>query len=163
MNCPNCNAVVTPGAAFCASCGKGLPSPAAQASPYAQPYPGSPQSYPPAGGPGGYPQAGGQPGYPPPPYGQPAPYGQPPMPPYGFAPSSPEFGQLAIATRTSGMAIAGFVLSFFCGLLGLIFSVIGLNECKASNGAVGGGGLATAGIVISIVSMLINIMVLASR
>jgi Tfp pilus assembly major pilin PilA len=49
------------------------------------------------------------------------------------------------------MAIAGFVLSFFCGLLGLIFSIIGLSQCNNSNGALKGKGLAIAGIVISLV------------
>jgi uncharacterized protein DUF4190/zinc ribbon protein len=67
-----------------------------------------------------------------------------------------------MAPRTSGMAIAGFVLSFFCGLLGLIFSIIGYNECKKSNGMVTGEGLAVAGIVISIVMLLITIAVSAS-
>jgi type II secretory pathway pseudopilin PulG len=56
---------------------------------------------------------------------------------------------MAVATRTSGMAIAGFVLSFFCSLLGLIFSILGYNECKKSLGAVKGQGLALAGIIIS--------------
>jgi len=66
-----------------------------------------------------------------------------------------------MAPRTSGMAIAGFILSFFCGLLGLIFSIIGYNECKKSNGMVRGEGLAVAGIIISIVSMLIGIAISA--
>src|SRR5262245_14490742 len=57
--------------------------------------------------------------------------------------------------RTSGMAIAGFVLSFFCGLLGLIFSCVGYSECRKSNGMVTGEGLAIAGIIISIANMLI--------
>ena len=61
--------------------------------------------------------------------------------------------------RTSGMAIAGFILSFFCGLLGLIFSCIGYSECKKSAGTVTGEGLAIAGIIISILSMLIGIMI----
>src|SRR6476469_347569 len=67
----------------------------------------------------------------------------PPNPynPYGHAPQT--YGQdpgyyAPIPTRTSGMAIAGFVLSFFCGLLGLIFSCIGYSECKKSNGQVTG-------------------------
>jgi hypothetical protein len=60
-------------------------------------------------------------------------------------------------TRTSGMAIAGFVLSFFCSILGLIFSIIGYNQVKKSNGMVTGGGLAIAGIIISILSLLIGI------
>lgn len=90
-------------------------------------------------------------GAPPPnPYGQPG-YGNP-MPyqdPAYYAP---------VATRTSGMAIAGFVLSFFCSLLGLIFSCIGYSECKKSNGQVTGEGLAIAGIIISILGFLLSIV-----
>ena len=61
-------------------------------------------------------------------------------------------------TRTSGMAIAGFVLSFFCSLLGLIFSCIGYSECKKSQGQVTGEGLAIAGIIISILGFLLSIV-----
>jgi hypothetical protein len=97
------------------------------------------------------------------PYGQaPAPgYAQPPGNMYGQQQNmyAPEPG---IQTRTSGMAITGFVLSFFCGLLGLIFSLIGYNECKASNGTVGGEGLALAGIIISIVGMLLGLAIAVS-
>jgi Tfp pilus assembly protein PilE len=57
-------------------------------------------------------------------------------------------------TGTSGMAIAGFVLSFFCGLLGLIFSILGYSECKRSGGTLGGAGLALAGIIISCISLV---------
>ncbi len=94
-------------------------------------------SYPPPGyPPAGYPPAG----YPPPGYYP---------PPYGYAP----------ATRTSGMAIAGFVISLvFCGLLGLIFSIMGHNEIKRSGGAVTGGGFAVAGIVISIIRLIIEVI-----
>jgi hypothetical protein len=59
--------------------------------------------------------------------------------------------------RTSGMAIAGFVLAFFCSILGLIFSIVGFNECKKSNGGITGEGLALAGIIISIVNMLLGL------
>ena len=59
------------------------------------------------------------------------------------------------------MAIAGFVLSFFCGLLGLIFSVMGYNECKRSGGLVSGEGLAIAGIVLSVLGMLFGLAYLA--
>src|SRR5215470_2070559 len=78
------------------------------------------------------------------------------LPPSQFAgpPTVPVFVQ----TRTSGMAIAGFVLSLVaCGILGLIFSVIGHNECKRSNGLVTGQGLALAGIIISIVRIVLEI------
>lgn len=61
--------------------------------------------------------------------------------------------------RTSGLAIAGFVLSLvFCGLLGLIFSIMGRNEVRNSGGTVGGGGLATAGIVISIIRLVCEVI-----
>jgi hypothetical protein len=68
---------------------------------------------------------------------------------YGMPPTMP---------RTSGMAIAGFVLSFFCAILGLIFSILGYNECKRSNGMVTGDGLALAGIIISIIGMLMTLI-----
>lgn len=60
--------------------------------------------------------------------------------------------------RTSGLAIAGFVCSFFCGLLGLIFSIMGRNECKRSGGMVTGEGLALAGIIISSVSLFLSVI-----
>jgi hypothetical protein len=59
-----------------------------------------------------------------------------------------------VAAKTSGMAIAGFVLSFLCSLLGLIFSIIGLSQVNKSNGTLGGKGLAIAGIVISAIMMV---------
>jgi hypothetical protein len=86
----------------------------------------------------------GMPGMP----GMPGPYGMPGMP-------------MMQATRTSGMAIAGFVLAFFCSLLGLIFSIIGYNECKKSGGMVKGEGLALAGIIISILGMLLGVIMVA--
>src|SRR3954463_16701062 len=61
-------------------------------------------------------------------------------------------------TRTSGLAIAGFVCSFFCGVLGLILSIMGRNECKRSGGAVGGAGLALAGIIISSISLVFGVL-----
>ena len=70
-------------------------------------------------------------------------------------------GGMHVMPRTSGMAIAGFVLSFVCGLLGLIFSSIGYSECKKGNGTVSGEGLAIAGIVISIVNMLAGLIIVS--
>lgn len=60
--------------------------------------------------------------------------------------------------RTSGLAIAGFVTSFFCGVVGLVLSIIGLNQAKRSNGRIRGSGLAIAGIVISAVNLVFGML-----
>lgn len=58
-------------------------------------------------------------------------------------------------TQSNGMAIAGFILSFFIPLLGLIFSIIGLKRSKETNN---GKGLSTAGIIISCITMVITLI-----
>ena len=54
--------------------------------------------------------------------------------------------------KTNGMAVTGFVLSltYFCSVLGIIFSAIGLAQTSKDPNQ-GGRGLAIAGLVISIV------------
>lgn len=58
------------------------------------------------------------------------------------------------STETNGLAIAGFVCSFFVPLLGLIFGIIGLNKSKTLNN--NGKGLSIAAICISAVWMLFS-------
>lgn len=59
-------------------------------------------------------------------------------------------------TKTNGVAIVGFIFSFFFPLIGLICSTIG----KRNSVRCGGDGrkLATAGIVISFLSITIEII-----
>ena len=59
---------------------------------------------------------------------------------YGSVP--PEANQ-----KYNGLAIAGFICSFLVSLLGLILSIVGLNQIKKQGGK--GKGLAIAGIIIS--------------
>ena len=59
--------------------------------------------------------------------------------------------------RTNGMAIAGFVCSFLCWPLGLIFSILGMSQ-TSKDPSQGGRGLAIAGLVISIVSAIITVV-----
>ncbi len=59
--------------------------------------------------------------------------------------------------RTNGMAITGFVCSFLCWPLGLIFSIIGMSQ-TSKDPSQGGRGLAIAGLVISIVSIVLTFL-----
>ena len=81
------------------------------------------------------------------------------------APPPPVFAGPAIypQTGTSGLAIAGFVCSFLCGLLGLGLSIAALREIDRSGGTLGGRGLAVAGIIISITSFLLGMLIRLSR
>jgi hypothetical protein len=111
----------------------------------------------------GYPQQPGQPGYPPPPpggypppgagYPPPGPGGYPP-PPAGYPPM-PEQQQ-----GFSGLAIAGFILSFFGGLLGFVLSLIAIFQ--TGKGKKRGRGLAVAGVVISVVVAGVGIAVVVA-
>lgn len=65
-------------------------------------------------------------------------------------------GAPVASAKTSGLAIASLVLAilgvFTCGttaLIGLILGIIALVKVKNSRGALGGGGLALAGIIVS--------------
>lgn len=88
-------------------------------------------------------------GFNPPPADVSGQYGAQP-PAYGYPVAPPQQG-------SNGMAIAGFVLAFFCTPLGLIFSILGLRNAKNAGGK--GRGLALAGIVISIAAMIIGVAV----
>ena len=99
-----------------------------------------------------------------PPQGGVPPYGQ--YPPYaggngdgtgGNAPLSPADDPYNPNNQKyNGLAVAGFICSFFVAVIGLILSIIGLNQIKKQGGK--GKGLATAGIVISIISMVLSIV-----
>lgn len=62
--------------------------------------------------------------------------------------------------ESNGMAVAGFILSFLFPILGLIFSAIGMgnaNKLPARKGY----GLALAGLIISIVSLVLWLIIVA--
>lgn len=60
--------------------------------------------------------------------------------------------------RWNGFAVAGFVLSFFGGFFGLLFSIIGV--CNATKYDDKGRGLAIAGIIISCINLIIEIIII---
>ena len=103
----------------------------------------------------------------PPAYGTPPPYGQPPgQPPYGQPPyGQPQYGQPAYgqygynyphAAGTNGLAIASLICAFFCSPLGLIFGFVAKSQIRRTGQQ--GNGLATAGIVVSAVSLVLGVI-----
>ncbi len=64
-----------------------------------------------------------------------------------------------VQPRMNGLAIAGFICAFLCGLLGLILSIVAYNQCKKSNGTLKGEGFALAGIIIAIVNMVLGAII----
>ena len=69
-------------------------------------------------------------------------------------------GSFPVSQKTNGLAIAGFVCSFFCGILGIIFGIIALSQINKTNG--GGKGLAIAGICIGAASTVIGWLMVAA-
>ena len=92
--------------------------------------------------PNGYPA----PQYPAAPYTQP--YSQPYAQPYQQY-YQPEPGWNA-------MAIAGFITSFLFSIVGLILSIIGLNQINRTGEK--GKGLAIAGIIISTITLIVSVL-----
>ncbi len=65
--------------------------------------------------------------------------------------------QLNSTSSTNGMAIAGFICAIIgFNIVGLILSIVGLSNAKKTNGS--NKGLAIAGIIISIVRMIIYVI-----
>lgn len=88
------------------------------------------------------------------------PYGQPPagqqygQPPAGWGQPG-QYGAPQQATGTNGMAIASLVCAFFCSPLGIIFGFIARSQIKRTGQ--NGDGLALAGIILSIVLLVLGI------
>jgi hypothetical protein len=108
------------------------PPPYAAPPPWQQPYGGAPPPY-------GAPQYGQ-------PYGAPTSYGTPP--------------QYQQPRGTNGFAIASLICAFLCSPLGLIFGLVAQSQIR-QNGQPGGG-LATAGIVLSIAFFVLGIILVAT-
>jgi hypothetical protein len=85
-------------------------------------------------------------------------YPQPAPPPHyqGYAPAPMQYHSVTPTGPSSqGMAIAGFVCSIVFPLLGLIFSLIALSGMKKNRNDEGKG-LATAGLIISIILLSLS-------
>lgn len=100
----------------------------------------------------GYQNPQGQPGYPPQ-GGTPQPYGSAPQ---AYTPGSNETTD-GSKPPSKGMAIAGFVLSFF-GLLAIVGLILNIISFRRLGRAGQPRGLSLAGIIISIVVIIITVI-----
>jgi hypothetical protein len=82
--------------------------------------------------------------------------GGPPGPPSGPVAPQPGHYRRQMPQGTPPIVIIGFIFSFFCPLVGFILCLVGMGEAKRRNA---GTGLATAGIVISILMFILGIFV----
>lgn len=72
-------------------------------------------------------------------------------------PAQPSGNTVHAPEENNGMAIAGFVCSFFVPVVGVVLSAIGLSRVK-KNITSKGKGLAVAGLVISIVGIAVQLI-----
>ena len=76
-------------------------------------------------------------------------------------PPLPAEAAAGVAARTSGLAIASLVLgilglfTWFTALIGFVLGIVALIKVKRSGGALGGGGMALAGLIVSAVAMFL--------
>lgn len=82
--------------------------------------------------------------------------------------AAPAYQSPTVPLRSSGLALASLILGCLAfvtmgltALLGLILGLIGYRQINRSEGQLGGGGLATAGIAISCVGMCFSVLMLA--
>jgi hypothetical protein len=91
----------------------------------------------------------------------PGPAAPPSLPPTGFPPPA------ATGKRTSGMAISSLVLSitgFLClpvigPINGIILGIVAKGQIKRESGRLEGSGLATAGIVVGVIAIVLTLAV----
>lgn len=74
--------------------------------------------------------------------------------PYNAAPGN--YAPYPVKPKMNTMAVVGFIFSFLISIVGLILCIIAKNQIKTRGGR--GDGLATAGIIISIASMVLAVI-----
>ncbi len=129
----------------------------------AAPEPGAEGTPPPP--PGGYPPPAG--GYPPPPGGYPPPAYPPPPPsaPYGYGAQqygAPGYGPPQTSQKAVWALVLGIASFFCCGIVtGIVAIVLGKqagDEIARSGGALTGGGMAKAGMILGILGLIASVV-----
>lgn len=165
MKCTTCDEELAPGTLFCPNCGSRVTDSSAGAQTIAMSAPyGGASSPPQSGG-----QYGGQPyAQPPSQYSStPQSYAQPPVvsqyssPPQPYAPPQ-QFSAVASAPNSTAATVslvfgilAWTILPIVSAIVAVVAGHMGRNEIRASGGQLGGGGLATAGLILGYLQLAI--------
>ncbi len=72
---------------------------------------------------------------------------------YAQPPAQSQSGE----NQTNTYAIVGLILAFFIPIVGFILSIVGLSKAKELGGS--GSGLATAGIIVSLIDVVAVILI----
>jgi len=148
MNCTTCGTALVPGALFCPNCGARVAAPADAGAPTTA----LPPAY----------------GEPAPPLSQPYDYAPPTVAPQWVAPGSAPYGAAGPPNSTAALISLSFgILSWvMLPLIGPIVAVIAGHmaraEIRRSNGQVGGGGMATAGLVLGYLQIALLLLALCA-
>jgi hypothetical protein len=134
MNCTTCGTALVPGALFCPNCGSRVATPSSAGAPTA-----------------GLPPAYGEPG---PPLSQPYDNAPPTIAPQWVAPGSAPYGVAGPPNSTAAVVslVFGILTWTLLPVIGPIVAVVAGHmaraEIRRSNGQVGGGGMAIAGLAL---------------
>jgi hypothetical protein len=147
MNCTTCGVALVPGAQFCPNCGARVPpSPSA----------GTPTA--------GLPPAYDEPEKPAPPSeNSPA-----TIAPQWVTPGAPGYGSASVPNSTAALVslIFGILSWVMLPMIGPIVAVVAghmaRREIRASNGQVGGGGMATAGLILGYLQIALGLLAICA-
>jgi Domain of unknown function (DUF4190) len=152
MNCTTCDTALVAGALFCPNCGSRVPAPSSTGAPTI----GLPPTY----------------GEPSPPLSQPydsaPPTVAPPVAPQWAAPGSAPYSVTGPPNSTAAVVslVFGILTWIFLPVIGPIVAVVAGHmaraEIRRSNGQVGGGGMATAGLVLGYLQIALFVLAICA-
>ena len=144
MNCSTCGTTLVAGALFCPNCGSRVAAPTNTGTPTVD----LPPTY----------------GEPAPPLSQPYNYAPPTVAPQWVAPGSAPYGVTGPPNSTAAMVslVFGILSWIFLPAIGPIVAVVAghmaRGEIRRSNGQVGGGGMAMAGLVLGYLQIALLVL-----
>jgi len=148
MNCTTCSAPLVADALFCPNCGSPVPAPSSAGTPTV----GLPPAY----------------GDSSPPLSQPYDYAPPAVAPQWVTPGSAPYGVAGPPNSTAAVVslVFGILTWIFLPVIGPIVAVVAGHmaraEIRRSNGQVGGGGMAIAGLVLGYLQIALFVLAICA-